>query len=147
MKKAMYSFKYGNAKFIALPWPKIKDNKKKLKWLKRELRKVRGKHIFIFKHRPHYKDLEGKENATTKLYDRYNVTAVFSGHDIFIIEQNNTNYIISAGAGASIYPLNREKDTLKDDVYYGKRTKNNDASPYKFCDADDPVTDIPKAMY
>ena len=32
MKKAMYSFEYGNAKFIALPWPKIDKDKKKLKW-------------------------------------------------------------------------------------------------------------------
>ena len=33
LKKAMYSFEYGNAKFIALPWPKIKDDPEKLKWL------------------------------------------------------------------------------------------------------------------
>lgn len=160
MEKAMYSFVYGNAKFIALPWSKIKNDKKKLKWLKRELRKARRKHIFIFKHRPHYtvgtksyNDVEGKENATTKLYDKYNVTAVFSGHDhiYYRTKRNNTNYIISAGAGASIYSLDRENDALKDDVYYGRRTKkereNNDVAKYKFRDADGTVTDITRAMY
>jgi len=159
MKKVMYSFEYGNAKFIALPWPKINTDQKKLKWLKKELRKAKGKHIFIYKHRPHYtvgtksyEDVEGAETETTKLYDKYNVTAVFSGHDhiYYRTKRNNTNHIISAGAGASIYPLNREKDTIENDVYYGKRTEEeikNGAAPYKFHDVNGTVTDLPIAMY
>ena len=126
----MYSFEYGNAKFIALPWPKINNNKKKLKWLKRALRKGKNKHLFIYKHRPNYtlghknyKDVEGTETKMTKLFDKYNVTAVFSGHDhiYYRTKRNNTNYIISAGAGASIYSLKREKDAIKGDIFYGKR--------------------------
>ena len=159
MKKAMYSFKYGNAKFIALPWPKISTDPKKLRWLKRELRKAKRKHIFIFKHRPHYtvgiksyNDVEGAETETTKLYDKYKVTAVFSGHDhiYYRTKRNSTNHIISAGAGAYIYPLNREKDTLEGDVYYGRRTKeeiNNGMAPFKFHAADGTITDLPNAMY
>ncbi len=54
MEKAMYSFQYGNAKFIALPWPKLNSDPKKIKLLKKELKKAKGKHIFIYKHRPNY---------------------------------------------------------------------------------------------
>ncbi len=159
MKKTMYSFEYGNAKFIALPWPKIKNDTKRLKWLKKELEAANGKHIFIFKHRPHYtvgsksyNDVKGEETETTKLYDQYNVTAVFSGHDhiYYRTRRNNTNYIISAGAGARIYELDREKDALEEDVYYGKRiTKNlkENEAPYKFHAADGTITDLPNAMY
>ena len=38
MKKAMYSFEYGNAKFIALPWPKMHQDSTKLEWLENELK-------------------------------------------------------------------------------------------------------------
>lgn len=159
MKTDMYSFEYGNAKFIALPWSKISTNKKKLKWLKKELRKAKGKHIFIYKHRPNYtlgnksyKDVEGTETKMTQLFDKYNVTAVFSGHDhiYYRTKRNNTNYIISAGAGASIYSLKREKDAIEGDVFYGKRIKKeieDGLAPYKFHDVDGTVTDIPEAMY
>ena len=159
MKKAMYSFTYGNAKFIALPWPKIKDDPKKLKWLKRELRKAKGKHIFVYKHRPHYTlgnksydDVEGAETETTNLFDKYNVTAVFSGHDhiYYRTKRNATNYIISAGAGASIYSLKREKDAIEGDAYYGKRVEEElgeGIAPYKFHAADGTETDIPESMF
>lgn len=159
MEKAMYAFEYGNAKFIALPWPKIKDKPEELAWLEHELKTANGKHIFIFKHRPDYtvgtkayEDVEGAETETTKLYDKYKVVAVFSGHDhiYYRTKRNFTNYIISAGAGAAIYPLDREKDAIKNDVYYGKRIKadiENGLAPYKFVAADKTVTDLPKAMY
>jgi len=159
MKTDMYSFEYGNAKFIALPWPKINNNKKKLRWLKRELRKGKNKHIFIYKHRPNYtlghksyKDVEGTETKMTQLFDKYNVTAVFSGHDhiYYRTKRNNTNYIISAGAGASIYSLKREKDAIAGDAFYGKRIEKEiieGKAPYKFQAADGTVTDLQEAMY
>jgi len=155
MQKVKYSFEYGNAKFIALPWPKIKDDKKALAWLKNELKTAKGKHIFIYKHRPHYTvgtkgydDVEGKGNATTKLYEKYKVTAVFSGHDhiYYRTQRNKINYIISAGAGAPIYPLRREKDAIRGDVYYGA-TLPPSTMKYKFHDADGSETNIPEAMY
>ena len=159
IKKAMYSFEYGNAKFIALPWPKIKDDQPKLDWLENELKSANGKHIFIFKHRPHYdvgskkyEDVEGVETNLTKLYDKYKVTAVFSGHDhiYYRTKRNYTNYIISAGAGAPIYSLKREKDAIQGDVYYGKRFKEdlrNSDTEYKFVASDGTVTGIPEVMY
>jgi len=155
----MYSFEYGNAKFIALPWPKIKDDSLRLKRFEEELKSADGKLIFVFKHRPHYDvgskkytDVEGEETAVTKLYDKYNVVAVFSGHDhiYYRTKRKNTNYIISAGAGASIYALKREKDAIKGDAYYGKRVKEDlkeGVAPYKFVAADGTTTDIAEAMY
>lgn len=159
MEKAMYSFEYGNAKFIALPWPKLKNDTTKLKWLENELKTAGEKHIFIYKHRPHYtvgrksySDVEGKATATTKLYDKYKVKAVFSGHDhiYYRTKRNSTHYIISAGAGAPIYELKREKDAIDGDVLYGKRTAgdiSDGITPYKFKAADGTVTDLPEAMY
>lgn len=159
MKKTMYSFNYGNAKFIALPWPKVDEDPKKLKWLKKELKRAKGKHIFVYRHRPHftvgsksYNDVDGKETEVTKLYDKYNVVAVFSGHDhiYYRTKREGTNYIISAGAGAPIYQLKRENDTIKGDVYYGKRLENKiteGAAPFKFYTSDGKTTDLQEAMY
>tara|TARA_B100000809_G_scaffold141837_1_gene139383 strand:- start:13485 stop:14366 length:882 start_codon:yes stop_codon:yes gene_type:complete len=159
MKKAMYSFEYGNAKFIALPWPRVKKDSSKLVWLEKELKAAKGKHIFIYRHRPHYTvgskpyaDVEGEGTATTRLYDKYNVAAVFSGHDhiYYRTKRNNTSYVISAGAGAPIYNLKREKDALKDDVYYGKRLKKElkeGDGPFKFRDSDGSITEIDTPMY
>ena len=159
MKEVMYSFSYGNAKFIALPWPKLTKDPEKLKWLKKELRKARGKHIFVYRHRPFYtvgskpnSDVDGVETEVTKLFDKYKVTAVFGGHDhiYYRTKRNQTNYIISAGAGAPIYDLKREKDAINGDVLYGKRVENEiteGVSPYKYVSADKKTTNIPEAMY
>ena len=155
MKAAMYSFDYGNAKFIALPWPKVKDDPDKLSWLENELKSAKGKHIFIFKHRPHYtlgsksiRDVEGYETATTALYEKYKVTAVFSGHDhiYYRTKRKGVNYIISAGAGAPIYPLKREPDAIEGDVYYG-RVPLKLKRRYKFHAADGTETPIAEEMF
>lgn len=159
MKEIMYSFEYGNAKFIALPWPKVSEDPKKIKWLEKQLKRAKGKHIFVYRHRPHYTlgskpytDVDGAETEVTKLYDKYNVTAVFSGHDhiYYRTKRNQTNYIISAGAGAPIYQLKRENDAVEGDVYYGKRLKSEieaGAIPFKHLAADGTKTDLEEAMY
>ncbi len=159
MEKAMYSFSYGNATFIALPWPKVKNDSIKLIWLEQELKSAKGKHIFIYKHRPHYtvgsksyKDVEGQETATTKLFDKYKVTAVFSGHDhiYYRTKRNETTYIISAGAGAPIYSLKRESDALPSDVYYGKRISKElkeGVAPYKYRGEGGHIVDLQEPMY
>ena len=153
----IYSFEYGNAKFIALPWPKIKNDKKKLAILEKELKSANGKLIFVFKHRPHYdvgskryKDVEGSETTVTKLFDKYMVAAVFSGHDhiYYRTKRNNTTYIISAGAGATIYPLKREKDAIEGDAYYGRCWKDDlIKSEYKFVSSKGVTTNIVDPMY
>lgn len=125
----LYSFEYGNAKFIALSWRKVKKSKEDLQWLENELKDTRAQHKFIFLHRPFYtvgvkskSDVEGEDTVTTKLFQKYGVKAVFSGHDhiYYRTKRNGVHYVISAGAGAEIYELARESEAKPGDVYYGK---------------------------
>jgi len=140
LKDPLYSFTYGNAKFIALDWIKVSDSEERMEWLEKELKEAQGMHIFIFKHRPYYtvghksyNDVEGKTNAVTKLFTKYKVDAVFSGHDhiYYRTEREGVNYIVSAGAGATIYDLKREDDAISGDSYYGRLT-DMDTEKFKF---------------
>jgi len=154
-----YTFSYANALFIALGWaPKVKDDPIKFKWLESILKKARGKHVFVFQHRPHYtvgkktySDVEGKETKTTRLFTKYGVRAVFSGHDhiYYRTVRGGVNYVISAGAGAGIYPLDRESDAIKGDVYYGKDpAAQNRRGAYRFHFADGrPDQKLNSALY
>ncbi len=135
LKDPLYSFTYGNAKFIALDWIKISESKERLDWLENELKDAQGKLIFIFKHRPYYTvgsksydDVAGKNTVATKLFTKYKVTAVFSGHDHLYYRtfRDGVNYIVSSGAGASIYQLKREDDSIPGDSYYGREVENSD---------------------
>lgn len=139
LKDPLYSFTYKNAVFIALDWDKVSSSEKKLAWLEGELKNAKGKHIFIFKHRPYYtvgsksySDVEGKSTAITNLFTKHKVAAVFSGHDhlYYRTYREGVHYVISAGAGASIYSLRRENDAIEGDIYYGR--ENDDKSRFKF---------------
>jgi len=140
LKDPLYSFTYGNAKFIALDWIKVSESPERMKWLENELKGAQGMHIFIFKHRPYYtvghksySDVEGKATPVTELFTKYKVDAVFSGHDHLYYRtlRDGVNYIVSAGAGATIYDLKREGDAIPGDAYYG-RLKNMDTEEFKF---------------
>ncbi len=129
-----YSFAYGNATFIALDWPKIEKDTADYQWLENTLKAAKGTHIFIYKHRPYYTvgskgkgDVAGQNTAVTKLFSKYNVAAVFSGHDhtYYRTKRDGVFYIVSAGAGASIYKLKRIDESITGDVYYGKNTKGS----------------------
>lgn len=149
-----YSFEYGNAKFIALGWPKTHEDPKRLAWLEDELKSGQGKHIFIFQHRPYYtvgnksyEDVTGKPNAATELFEKYHVTAVFTGHDhiYYHTQRGGVHYVISAGAGAPIYPLNRLKDAIPGDVLYGRDPKDNNRFIYRAADGSE--REIPGPMH
>ncbi len=154
IEKDLYSFEYGNAKFIALGWPKTHEDPKRLAWLEAELKSGQGKHLFVFQHRPYYTvgtkartDVDGESNEATKLFERYHVTAVFSGHDhiYYRTKRGGVNYVISAGAGASIYELKRAGDAIKGDVYYGRPAETKDK--YLYHGADGMERDIPGPMH
>jgi Calcineurin-like phosphoesterase len=154
LKNPTYSFTYGNSVFIALDWEKVSKSPKKLAWLEKELKDAQGKHIFIFKHRPYYtvglksyEDVEGKSTIVTKLFSKYKVSAVFSGHDHLYYRtiRDGVNYIISSGAGAYIYDLRREKDTIPGDVYYGRLKKDSDK--FKFHSSSNEEVFFNKAVY
>ena len=155
LKDPLYSFTYGNAKFIALDWIKVSRSPEKMEWLERELKDAQGKHIFVFKHRPYYtvghksyKDVEGKSTVVTELFSKYKVDAVFSGHDhiYYRTEREGVNYIVSAGAGATIYDLKRESDAITGDAYYG-RTKDMDSEEFKFHASNREETFFNKPMF
>lgn len=154
LKDPYYSFTYGNAKFIALDWIKISESKERLDWLEKELQEAQGMHIFIFKHRPNYtvgsksyEDVEGESTVATRLYTKYNVTAVFSGHDHMYYRtlRDGVNYIVSAGAGAPIYELKRESDAVDGDAYYGREVNSKDA--FRFHPAKGKDVSFTEAMY
>lgn len=135
LKDPLYSFTYGNAKFIAMDWIKATESKERMDWLENELKEAKGKLIFIFKHRPYYtvgnksySDVEGKSTPVTELFSKYNVTAVFSGHDHLYYRtiRDGVNYIVSAGAGANIYQLKRASDAIPGDAYYGRTVENEE---------------------
>lgn len=155
LKDPLYSFTYGNAKFIALDWIKVSESPERLEWLEKELKEAQGMHIFVFKHRPYYtvghksyNDVEGKPTVATKLFTKYKVDAVFSGHDHIYYRtiRDGVNYIVSAGAGATIYDLKREGDAISGDSYYG-RLNNMDTEKFKFHPASGEETILDKPMF
>ncbi|MCK5442795.1 MAG: metallophosphoesterase [Maribacter sp.] len=154
LKDPLYSFSYGNAHFIALDWIKASESPERLIWLEKELKSAQGKHIFVFKHRPYYtvgnksyNDVEGKSTVITKLFTKYKVTAVFSGHDHLYYRtlRDGVNYIVSAGAGASIYQLKRQGDAIEGDSYYGRKVGDKDE--YLFHPAKGKEVSFNEAMY
>lgn len=155
LKDPLYSFTYGNAKFIALDWIKVSESPERLKWLEKELKEAQGMHIFIFKHRPYYtvghksyNDVAGKNTVATKLFTKYKVAAVFSGHDhiYYRTKRDGVNYVISAGAGATIYDLKRENDAIENDAYYGRLT-NMDKEKFKYHASNGKEEGFDKPMY
>jgi len=157
LKEPLYSFDYGNAKFIALDWIKASKSPERIEWLENELKEARTKdmHIFVFKHRPYYtvghknyNDVEGKSTVVTELFTKYKVDAVFSGHDHIYYRtlRGGVNYIVSAGAGATIYDLKREGDAIDGDAYYG-RTKDMDSEEFKFHPASGEESFFHKSMF
>ena len=128
LDREYYSFSFRNAVFIALPYPWPKGES--AKWLKEELKKAaaESKHIFVYNHNPFFtvgakgkKDFPNKENDLTKLFTKYGVRAVFSGHDHIYYRtiRGGVPYIISAGGGAKLYAVARKAEALPEDVYYG----------------------------
>jgi hypothetical protein len=114
----------GSARFIALDWPA--PDAAGRAWLERQLEGARGRLIFVFQHNLYYtvgsqSRVKNAPDAVTRLFTRYGVTAVFQGHDhgYYRTRRAGVWYITSAGAGAQIYRLNRFREALPDDVFYG----------------------------
>jgi len=84
-------------------------------WLERELiaarQDARVRHIFVVMHHPPFSiSLHGGNRDLrerwTPLFERYQVSAVFSGHDHAYerAEHNGLHYFVSGGGGAPLYP-------------------------------------------
>jgi 3',5'-cyclic AMP phosphodiesterase CpdA len=114
-----YAFTWGIARFVILD---SNANSFALtdqtEWLERELVAARQdkriKHIFVVMHHPPFSiSLHGGQRDLrerwTPLFERYQVTAVFSGHDHVYsrAEVDGVHYLVSGGGGAPLYPKSR----------------------------------------
>jgi hypothetical protein len=119
-----YAFTYSNARFLVLDSNAyafaLTDQ---TAWIEQQLQQARLdpsiKYIFVSMHHPPYSvSLHGGRtelrDAWTPLYEKYGVTAVFSGHDHCYsrAEKNNVRYFVSGGGGAPLYPRARKPSPL-----------------------------------
>jgi 3',5'-cyclic AMP phosphodiesterase CpdA len=124
LTESNYTFDVGPARFIGLTWPA--PDRAGRAWLKEQLAEARGRLIFIFQHNLYYTvgsqtQVPNTPDELTRLFTRYQVTAVFQGHDhgYYRTRRDGVWYLTSAGAGAQIYRLNRCREAQPDDVFYG----------------------------
>lgn len=113
-----------------------------LEWFKNDLEKNKDKPITVSLHLPFF--TSGKyepyhEPRLMELFDRYNVLFVFSAH-VHSYERSlykGTNFVVTAGGGAPLYPETREnpeKVIRVNNHHYCILTKNNDEYTLKVID-------------
>jgi acid phosphatase type 7 len=124
-----YAFSYANARFLVLDSNSHSFSlTDQTAWIDHELAAARQdkltKHIFVVMHHPPYsislhrghRDLRER---WTPLFEQYDVSAVFSGHDHVYerAEKNGIRYFVSGGGGAPLYPRSpKAQDVDKDAV-------------------------------
>ncbi|HEY5949727.1 MAG TPA: metallophosphoesterase [Kofleriaceae bacterium] len=111
-----YAFTYGSSRFLVLDSNAysfaLTDQ---TAWIERELVAARQdstiRHIFVVMHHPPFSiSLHGGatdlRERWTPLFEQYDVSAVFSGHDHVYerAEHNSVHYFVSGGGGAPLYP-------------------------------------------
>lgn len=111
-----YAFSYATSRFLVLDSNEhsfaLTDQ---TSWLERELVAARQdadiRHIFVVMHHPPFSvSLHGGNRDLrerwTPLFEKYQVSAVFSGHDHVYTraEHNGLRYFVSGGGGAPLYP-------------------------------------------
>lgn len=111
-----YAFSYANARVLVLDSNSHSFSLTgQTAWIERELSAARQdprvRHVFVVMHHPPFSiSLHGGQRDLrerwTPLFERYGVTAVFSGHDHVYqrAEKNGLRYFVSGGAGAPLYP-------------------------------------------
>ncbi len=119
-----YAFTWGPARFLVLDSNAhsfaLTDQ---TEWMERELAAARQDprlvHIFVVMHHPPYSiSLHGGQRDLrerwTPLFERYGVTAVFSGHDHVYsrAEVAGVRYFVSGGGGAPLYPRSRKPSPI-----------------------------------
>jgi acid phosphatase type 7 len=111
-----YAFTYGSSRFLVLDSNAYSfAMTDQTSWLERELIGARQdakiRHVFVVMHHPPYSiSLHGGavdlRDRWGPLFERYDVSAVFSGHDHVYsrAEANSVHYFVSGGGGAPLYP-------------------------------------------
>jgi hypothetical protein len=123
-----YSFSYGNAFFVALDSSDISLNS--ARWLEAQLSRTDKPWKFIFFHKPpfsNHKDRRGSTEAMRlwlPIFEKYNVDAVFSGHDHMYTRfepKNGVHYIVEGLGGSSFQKINRhaERVVFTDNTEHG----------------------------
>ena len=139
--KSYYSFDRMGMHFIVLDcWNVYKPlEEKQMQWLKEDLEKNKNKPISVAMHVPLF--TSGKyepynEPDLLALFDKYNVLFVFSAH-VHSYERSlykGTNYIVTAGGGAPLYPVTRDNPykVVRENVHhYTVLTRDNDTYTLK----------------
>ncbi len=145
-KNTYYSFDRMDMHFIVLDcWNVFEPlEEKQLQWLKDDLEANKAKPISVALHVPLF--TSGKYEPydapyLLELFDKYNVLFVFSAH-VHSYERSlykGTNYIVTAGGGAPLYPETREnkyKVCRVNNHHYCVMTKNNNEYKIKVIDID-----------
>ena len=99
--KMVYSFNAGNSHFVVLDSEKPKEHQigpDQLAWLEKDLSANTKENTFVFFHEPAYPMsykigqsldvFQDKRNALWTILDKYNVTAVFNGHEHIFSRQS-----------------------------------------------------------
>jgi predicted phosphodiesterase len=119
-----YAFTYGSARFLVLDSNAYSFSlTDQTAWIERELQSARLdpriEHVFVIMHHPPFSvSLHGGQNDLrerwTPLFEKYQVTAVFSGHDHVYsrAEHEGVRYLVSGGAGAPVYPRARRPSPI-----------------------------------
>jgi len=136
-----YSFDAGNSHFIVLDTEKPREHKidqDQLDWLEKDLAENKKDNTFVFYHEPafpmSYKINQSldvfpdKRDALWTILDKYNVTAVFNGHE-HIFSRQSIEADDFPGAKNKIYQfiigntdaMERENVTISDKVDYYQR--------------------------
>lgn len=105
-----YAFSYGEARFILLnteePGQVDTFSDVQIEWFKKELAKVKEKHLFIFFHKPYFViPNQPGWSAVEPLLQQFTGVFVFAGHDhryLNVGKRGNIQYIISGGGGGPI---------------------------------------------
>jgi len=114
-----YAFTWGNARFLMLDSNTSSFSMTdQTAWIEKQLQAAhadpRIRHIFVSMHHPPFSVAlhgghEELRDAWTPLFEKYRVTAVFSGHDHCYerMFSNNVHYFVAGGGGAPLYPRSR----------------------------------------
>ncbi len=127
-----YAFTYSSARFLILDSNAYSFSlTDQTAWIESELQRARLdpdiEHIFVSMHHPPFSiALHGGQEELrerwTPLFERYGVTAVFSGHDHVYSRaiHNDIRYFVTGGAGAPVYPRSRSPspEDLAATVYF-----------------------------
>lgn len=119
-----YAFTYSNARFLILDSNAYSFSlTDQTAWIEQQLQAAELdpsiEHVFVSMHHPPYSiSLHGGQRELrerwTPLYEKYNVTAVFSGHDHVYsrAESAGIRYYVTGGGGAPLYPRGRRTSKL-----------------------------------